>query len=137
MTFAMLAFAAGVLLLQQQAALPSLALAWLMLPFGLLALRFRLSVSILALLAGFFWAAFCAQLRMDDWLEPALEGRDVAVVGVVSSLPARIERGVRFEFEVETALAGERLPKKLLLAWYRGTLHEEQRRIECSLSISV
>ena len=111
MTFALLAFAAGALVLQQQGELPSLVLSWLLVPLGLLAIRFKRLIPVFSLLGVFVWEGFCADLRMDDWLEPALEGRDIAVVGVVSSLPARLERGVRFEFDVETALAGERLPK--------------------------
>ena len=126
MTFALLAFAAGALVLQQQGELPSLVLSWLLLPLGLLASRFKFLIPVFSLLSGFVWAGFCAQMRMNDWLEPALEGRDIAVVGVVSSLPARLERGVRFEFDVETALAGERLPKKVLLSWYRSPLAEDQ-----------
>ncbi len=73
---------------------------------------------------GFLWAGACAHWRMADWLAPELEGRDLAVVGVVSSLPALGERSQRFEFEVESA-AGERLPKKLLLSWYAGGWGEE------------
>jgi competence protein ComEC len=61
---------------------------------------------------------------MADRLAPELEGRDLSVVGVVSSLPALGERGVRFEFEVESA-EGARLPRKLLLSWYRSPFTEE------------
>src|SRR5207253_1751269 len=72
----------------------------------------------LALAAGFLWASACAHWRLADWLPAELEGRDIDVVGVVSSLPALGERGVRFEFDVESA--DEALPNKLLLAWYRS-----------------
>jgi competence protein ComEC len=126
MSCTVLAFAAGVILLQQQAALPSLAWALLLLPLAGFALRHRLFLLPFAFVAGFFWAALCAELRMSDWLAPELEGRDLEVVGVVSSLPAPGERGVRFELEVETASRGERLPSKLLLWWYRTPLQEEQ-----------
>src|SRR5688572_31018432 len=64
-----------------------------------------------------------AHLRMADWLAPELEGRDLEVVGVVSSLPAASERAVRFEFEVESA--AQPLPRKLLLAWHRSPSLEE------------
>ena len=74
--------------------------------------------------SGSLWAAALAHVRMADWLAPELEGRDLDVVGVVSSLPAVSERAVRFEFEVESA-DGERLPKKLLLAWHRSAWSEE------------
>jgi competence protein ComEC len=126
MTPALLAFAAGVILLQQQAALPSPVLAGLLLPLAALAFRFKFLALVPAFLAGFFWAAFCAGQRMGDWLAPQLEGRDIEVVGVVSSLPAHGERGVRFELAVESAPGGERLPKKLLLWWYYTALQEAE-----------
>ena len=122
MTLAALAFTIGAALLQLQATLPSLAWAAVLL---LAALRPRALLLPLALGAGFFWAAFAAHQRMDDWLAPGLEGRDVQVVGVVAALPAAGERAVRFELEVESAPDGERLPRKLLLSWYRSPLAEE------------
>jgi competence protein ComEC len=80
---------------------------------------------VFAFAAGFLWASTCAHLRMADWLAPELEARDIEVVGVVSSLPARVERGVRFELDTEAAPNGERLPGKLLLSWYSGAFLED------------
>jgi len=120
MSLAALAFACGAAALQLQAELPSLAWAAVLL-LGFF--RKRILVIPLAFAAGFLWAAALAHVRMADWLSPELEGRDLDVVGVVSSLPAVSERAVRFEFEVESA--GERLPGKLLLAWHRGPWAEE------------
>jgi competence protein ComEC len=119
MTSAALAFAAGVILLQQQAVLPAPAWALALLPFLALGLRYRLFLILVAFGSGFLWAALCAHLRMAQWLAPELEGRDLEVIGVVSSLPSQGERGVRFEFETESASGGERLPEKLLLWWYQ------------------
>ncbi|HXT22704.1 MAG TPA: DNA internalization-related competence protein ComEC/Rec2 [Thermoanaerobaculia bacterium] len=127
MTLAALAFAAGAAALQLQAALPGLAWAWALLalaPF----IRWKAARVALALGLGFFWAAYCAQERMADWLAPELEGRDIAVVGVVASLPALGERGVRFELDVET----ERLPRKILLTWYRAESPEEAAAVAAS-----
>src|SRR5262245_6216408 len=126
MTCAVLAFAAGVILLQQQAALPSIIWMLLLIPAAALGFRYRYSWLVVSFGVGFFWAAWCAQQRMSDWLVRGLEGRDVEIVGVVSSLPAPGERGVRFEFEVEWASGGERLPRKLLLWWYRSALAESE-----------
>lgn len=56
-------------------------------------------------------------------LNPALEGRDIAVSGVVAALPQRNETGVRFRFDVESARLDGRalaLPPRLELAWYSG-----------------
>src|SRR5687768_9955571 len=125
MTLAALAFAAGAALLQLQAVLPSMV--WLaLLPFCLAGLWFkpRLAPAV-TFTIGFLWAVAMAHVRMADWLPPELEGRDLDVVGVVSSLPAAAERAVRFEFEVESAAGGARLPQKLLLSWHRSAATEE------------
>src|SRR5712671_6818545 len=125
MTLAALAFAAGAALLQIQGALPALAWAWCVPLLFAIGLRYRVALVAAAFAAGFFWAAACAHWRMNDWLAPELEGRDVAVVGVVSSLPALAERSVRFEFDVEWADAKGRVPQKILLAWYRTVPQDE------------
>lgn len=44
-----------------------------------------------------------AQARLADRLDPALEGRDLRVVGVVASMPQAGDTGVRFRFQVESA----------------------------------
>src|SRR5687767_4261413 len=126
MTLALAALAAGVVLLQQQAALPPAAWAAALLPLAVAAWKRPVLLPLLSFGAGFFWAALCAEHRMRDWLDPALEGRDLRIVGVVSSLPSPAERGVRFEMEVESSSGGERLPRKILLWWYRSPFHEEQ-----------
>src|SRR5918996_3874699 len=101
MTLLAAAFAAGAALLQLQAELPPLGWALVLLPLILSGLRWRLMAVVTACAAGFFWAAACAHWRMAEWLPHELEGRDIAIVGVVSSLPALGERGVRFELDVE------------------------------------
>ncbi|MDP2826687.1 MAG: DNA internalization-related competence protein ComEC/Rec2 [Sulfuritalea sp.] len=118
-----LAFAGGVWLLQQQAAL--LSAPWLAgLGIGamlLLALRRFVAAAMLVSTAaalGFVWAASFAHLRLADELPAAIEGRDIELSGVVAGLPQALERGVRFEFEVEQAAPG--VPPHISLAWYRG-----------------
>ena len=56
MTSAVLAFAAGVVLLQMQAALPSLAWALALVPVSVLALKYKRLIPIVTFGAGFFWA---------------------------------------------------------------------------------
>src|SRR6185503_2342454 len=125
MTLAALAFAAGAATLQLQAELPSAAWFAALLPCCAgLWLRPKLA-PLFTFVIGLLWAAALAHLRMADWLAPELEGRDLEVVGVVSSLPALSERSVRFEFEVESAPGGARLPHKLLLSWHRTPVSEE------------
>jgi len=130
------AIAAGIWLLQQQADLPSfgglagLGAGALVLLGGrkisALATRRFLALPLLvsgAASLGFAWAGFFAQLRLADELPAALEGRDIEVSGVVAGLPQELERGVRFEFDVEQAAAG--VPSHISLAWYRGRDDED------------
>jgi competence protein ComEC len=122
MTLLAAAFAAGAALLQLQASLPPLMWAWAIVPVAIPAFRYRWLAIPAACAAGFFWAAACAHWRMAEWLPHELEGRDIAIVGVVSSLPALGERGVRFELDVED---GAGAPRKVLLSWYRSAWQDE------------
>ena len=126
MTLALAAFAAGVILLQQQAALPPAAWALVLLPLaGATWMRRGPFLPVLLFAIGFFWAALCAQQRLAHWLDPALEGRDLQIIGVVAGLPSHTERGVRFELDVESSPGGERVPPRILVWWYASALHEE------------
>ena len=117
MTLAALAFAAGAAWLQLQAGLPSLAwAAGLPLLLGLAHWKRPFFIPFFVV-TGFLWAAACAQWRMAERLAPQLEGRDLEVVGVVSSLPTS---GASPRFELEPESAGVRLPRKLLVTWYEA-----------------
>src|SRR5882762_4946226 len=128
MRFAALGFALGVCLLQKQPVLPGAM--WLAPCFAfaaIAAIGFSRRVSpIIAAGAtfagfaalGFAWAAALAQLRLSDRLDPALEGRDVVVTGVVAGLPQGFERGVRFDFDVESPETG--VPRRIVLSSYGG-----------------
>ena len=138
MRIAILCFAAGIWLVQQQAELPewrelvgllAIALAAAVLA-GLAARRLAPAAHVLLAVAafsiGFGYAGARAQWRLADELPIENEGRDIAVTGVVASLPQEFERGLRFEFEVEQAQA--QVPSRLSLAWYRGWREEEWHR---------
>jgi competence protein ComEC len=125
MTLAAVAFAAGAAFLQQQAALPAAGWALLIPAFTGLACWKRQFAIPACFAVGFLWAAAWAQWRMADRLAPELEGRDIAVVGVIASLPAIGERATRFELDVESVPGGEKLPRKLLVSWYRGAVGED------------
>ena len=64
-----------------------------------------------------------ASLFRADALVPALEGRDLDVVGVVAGLPQASEAGLRFRLRVESAALNGlplALPPLLDLGWYSG-----------------
>jgi len=74
-------------------------------------------------LLGFGVTGLRATVYLGDALEPALEGRDVRVTGVVASMPQRNESGLRFRLEQESAtLDGRavRLPPLMDVGWYGG-----------------
>ena len=126
-----LAFVAGVVWLQQQATLPDLR--WvLVLGVGVFVARIltrsggrysrilgAILVGIALFSAGFFWAAWRADIRLADELPPIWEGRDIQVIGVVAALPQFTERGVRFEFDVDQALTPQaKVPRHIQLVWF-------------------
>src|SRR5215470_1505435 len=144
MRCALLGFALGVIVLQQQALLPPLVWsAWLAVPLavalaaawasrrstgavrrvaGVIAL---VSVAALTAGAGFFYAAMRAEVRLADELPPAWEGRDIDLIGVIDELPQSVERGTRFVFAVERAVTdGAVVPSRLSLAWYAALGHD-------------
>ncbi|MBI5275688.1 MAG: DNA internalization-related competence protein ComEC/Rec2 [Burkholderiales bacterium] len=58
-------------------------------------------------------------------LDPALEGRDIALTGLVTAMPHRNEAGARFRLLVESAKAGGAevvVPAHVQLGWYHGAV---------------
>ncbi|MEO6747605.1 MAG: DNA internalization-related competence protein ComEC/Rec2 [Caldimonas sp.] len=139
-----LAWLAGVAIHLQQRTLWPVPIQALLLVGGLACLfaawRWR-RVFVLALvgaaLCGAGASGWRAALRMDDRLAPALEGRDLVVVGTVASLPQQGASGLRFRFAIESALLGGApvvVPPRIALGWYKGfhedaTLSEPQRAL--------
>ncbi len=77
----------------------------------------------LCALLGFAWTGGRAAWFDDHRLDPALEGRDVQVVGVVRQMTHSNPMGLRFRLALESAtLNGQavRLPPRIDLGWYRG-----------------
>lgn len=124
-----LCFVAGVALLQVQPQLPERSLLLAAVPvLCVLLLRHehpawrsvrRIAWGVFAAGFGFFWASFQAGMRLGDELPPLWEGRDIRVIGVVAGLPQPFQRGLRFEFDVESVLTREAVvPGRVSIAWY-------------------
>jgi competence protein ComEC len=124
-------FALGICLLQQQAALPDMAWAWLpllLLPALLLPRRSGwqryarlVLISALAFGLGFSHAAWQAERRLAVSLPDEWQGRDIEVVGVVAELPHKHERGLGFGFDVEKILTPHAAaPPHIFLSTYYG-----------------
>lgn len=129
MRLSILAFAAGIALLQAQAGLPGAIALALLAAAGLgglswatgnasMASRGVLLLSCAAL--GFAWAGWRAQQRLADQLPEAWESKEIRLAGVVAALPQRFERGERFVFDVESVdTPGATVPGRIMLSWYR------------------
>ncbi|HSD53396.1 MAG TPA: DNA internalization-related competence protein ComEC/Rec2 [Burkholderiales bacterium] len=144
MRSAVIAFAAGVWALQQQPELPGWGVLAALGAVSALAIgvaravvpRSPAGATGIAVLAsvglGFAFAAGMAKVRLADRLDPAGEGRDVTLTGVVASLPQPFEGGVRFELDVERVTPETepfRTPSRILLSWYNGLAPEEFQEI--------
>ena len=76
-----------------------------------------------ALLAGGAGCGWRAQVFAGQALDPALQGRDLVVTGVVDAMPQRSDTGLRFRLAVESARldgAPVRLPPLIQLGWWGG-----------------
>jgi competence protein ComEC len=133
MRSAILGFVGGACWLQNSATLPSTrlqaacaltALLVLILARGRMHVHVRAAgragaAALAGTLLGFAWAALLATAALAPQLVPADEGRDLAVIGVVDSLPYVFEGGMRFNFRIERSLEpGVTLPPHVALAWY-------------------
>ena len=121
------AFLWGAWFLQREAELPRVALApcaiALLLALALVPSRFVLAraaiLCIAGALAGFGWAAWRAEVRLADALPVAEEGVDIAISGVVASLPQVTPAGTRFVFDVDSVESPDVVvPGTISLAWY-------------------
>jgi competence protein ComEC len=89
-------------------------------------------ILLMAMGVGFGLAGLRAVGFSSSALDPALEARDLEVVGVVSSMPQRSEAGLRFRFAVESArrvspepVTEVSLPPRIELSWYKGLVRSE------------
>lgn len=127
-----LAFLAGILLVQQQATLPTL---WwgILVPFALVvALRMPQAKSLLLpaafFVAGIFWISLRAGLILSDELAPGLEGHDIWLVGSIDSLPRIDKKSVRFQFHVESAQLENqkvKIPRRIQLSIYQNRTYQK------------
>ncbi len=119
-------------MLQQQSVLPSMYWALLLIPCFFVLVRTyhfqfklskffqKISVLILAILFGFFWAASFATIRLSDELSKQWEQKSIDIIGVIATLPEVTERGERFQFDVEKILTKEaEVPRHISLNYYR------------------
>ncbi len=115
------AFVAGIVFFQLSPVLPSSG--WLLIsgPLLFLWIRYPKFLILWAVTAGLLWALLHATLILSTELATNLERQDLQVSGCIASLPERIGRRVRFQFDVDQMQYGEiRVdgPSRIRLSWY-------------------
>ncbi len=111
-------FATGVALLENGPELPDpMWCASLPVLVPLMFMRVRAG-PLIALAAGYAWAAFVAHLQMGAWGSVAMEGEDLEVTGIVRGLPDAGSHRVRFDFLVRDSARAPLAGARLRLSWY-------------------
>ncbi len=144
--FALVAYAAGVGLLQTQAALPPMPWAWLAAGIAIAFASTRawvasgggaskgwsrlVAMGLAAGLSGFGYAAWRAEVRLADALPAEWEGRDIVIVGVVDDLPDVSPRGARFALAVERVETPDAMvPSRVSLSWMAASEVDARTRV--------
>ncbi|MDO8825562.1 DNA internalization-related competence protein ComEC/Rec2 [Methylophaga sp.] len=110
-----IAFLSGCLLVAWLPQLP--ALYWLLTLFPLIVIAWHRSQwTVLTFIAALIWTSTQAYIRLDNQLDPLLQGQDLLLTGFIDSLPHHNDQRVRFEFKPETNQT--KLPAKIRLSWY-------------------
>jgi len=95
---------------------------WLIIPITFSALAFfpwrRTRLLAIFLLAG-CWTLWHFGHRLDDRLDPSLNGSEMLVEGVVSGIPEVYPDYTRFRFRPLPGATEQKLPGLLLVYWYR------------------
>ena len=118
-----ISFVAGVILLQNSVSLPNSGWLFISPLFMLFYWRFPCLRLPVVFCFGFLWALLYAHLLLDRSLPTALEGKDLVIEGVISSLPERQAQRLRFVFKIEQLNhQGSKYasPGLVRLSWYDG-----------------
>ncbi len=121
MILGILSFLFGVLLLQQFSFLPDIIWCWALISIFILPFVPRHFRLLILFILGFLWALLRAHWVLDVALPAELEGKDVLVTGVVSSIPLNNHRKLRFEFNIESVqFKKQHYPSigKVRISWY-------------------
>lgn len=93
--------------------------------------------ALLALGAGavatFAGTGMRAAAYLQQRLDPALEGQDIRVTGVVSAMPQANDAGTRLRLEVQAALlkgVPVHLPPQIEVAWYGGAFRDGDEAVD-------
>ena len=133
MQLASIGFLVGVLITQSLADLPSREWSLLLVIIIPLAFGFPKFRPVLFVCIGFLYSVLIAHDKIAGQISPSLEGKDMLVTGIVSSLPNINSDRTRFQLDVidlselqnnvtqktsSTPIAGQ-VPGRIQLSWYK------------------
>jgi len=146
---AALSISAGIVILHYLPLLPPSGLI-LIGPIALASLFFvkRRSLKVILLFViGFTWAHFQATSLLKHRVPETFVGKDITVIGHITSIPKKDDRKIKFEFDIEAVLhpnpaSGSGLdiaPTRVRLAWYqrRGKTLPEQLSVGDKWTLTV
>jgi len=117
-----LAFLAGIITLSFQSQLLPLASFLVLILFTpLLLFRKKIIILLFWYSAGFIWATVIAYYSLSNKIPTELEGKDIVVTGVISTIPEKIGRRTRFELVLDSVIYKNKSyisPRKIRLNWY-------------------
>jgi len=70
------------------------------------------------ILFGMLWTFLQLSIYNDHRLIPELEGQDITLIGVISSIPEHKAHSIQFEFTIDQTSSEIQTPKKIKLNWY-------------------
>jgi len=112
-----ISFALACVLFLQINELPSIHWLWLSLPACFL-LQFKPVRYLAILLLGGLWTLFYSHQVINERLTNEIAGKEISIIGTVSSVPERQQQRIRFEFKPDPSPQYS-LPKKIRLNWYK------------------
>ncbi|WP_455219431.1 DNA internalization-related competence protein ComEC/Rec2 [Kaarinaea lacus] len=130
---ASIGFLAGVLICQSLADLPSIEWSLFLIPIIPLAICFPKYRPVFFVCIGFLYSVLIAHDKIAGQISPTLEGKDLLVNGIVSSLPNKNSDRTRFQLDVmdlselqekvtqktgSTSITGQ-VPRRIQISWYK------------------
>lgn len=121
-----IAFLIGVLIFQQLENLPTWTWTLIFIPLAVANYYVPRLWVLIVMALGVFWVQCIAYWQLSDPLPESLEGKDLIIRGVVSSIPHADFRRTRFQFDVLELMDSTQpsnppsFPQRLLLNWYNN-----------------
>ena len=106
---AMISFAMATVILCRLSILLSIEYLGLLVPLAVFGWLIGNAKFIYEFFLGILWTTFVATNQLNTWLSEQLQGKEIVVRGMVTSVPNQRERGVNFNFLVDEGIPSSSL----------------------------